>query len=204
MSEVGVVLRIILGLLVSLILAYLTTSNALPDGSVIKRAHYYWAFWLTGLAAFLGIIEFMRTMRVLDTERLGRFPKYALIALALTSAGCLFAGVGNLIYLHSQGHEQRLEESKRREQERQLKKKEEDEQFVAECVQQRTKDIDLLIRRRGTAFADHKKCIVEWVRPHIFSTETAEQHCAPKQAAYDRLSHALRERQTRECPLTKQ
>src|SRR5688572_13223052 len=86
MSEVGAVARIVVGAFVPLILAYLTVSNGLPDDSIVKRAHYEHAAILTGLFAAFGLVEFMRTMRVLDTEKLGRFPRYALVTITLISA----------------------------------------------------------------------------------------------------------------------
>jgi hypothetical protein len=59
MSDVGTGARIIAGLLVPLIIAYLTTSNALPDESAIKRIYYRDAFYLTAAFAVFAAVEVM-------------------------------------------------------------------------------------------------------------------------------------------------
>ena len=187
MSEVGTVARIVLSLFVPLVLAYITTSNTLPDDSAIKHSHYQWAFVLTGIGAFLAMIEFMRTMRVLDAEKFGRFPKYALVTLNLASAVCVFVGVANLIYLHSEGREQRLQETQRRDREMRERKAEE-ERLLAACIEQKDKDIDAATKRRNWLNGELKRCIQEFdAQPKgIFSKETAATHCASQKTALDR------------------
>ena len=100
MSDVGTGARIIAGLFVPLIIAYLTTSNALPDESAIKRIYYRDAFYLTAAFAVFAAVEVMRTARMLDTEKFGRFPKFAIIAFAFASAVSLCVGIANLVNLH--------------------------------------------------------------------------------------------------------
>jgi len=67
-----------------------------------------------------------------------------------------------------------------------------------ECVAQRKKDVATSTERRKAAFADHRKCIDEWVKPW-FSNQTAEQHCAPKRAVFLRFAQDVRDREAKDC-----
>jgi hypothetical protein len=200
LGEIGIVARIVVGLFVPIVIAYVTTSNSLPDESPIKRVHYDWAFRLTGICALLAFVEFMRTMRLLDTERLGRFPKYALIVVTLCSAAFLFFAIGNLAHLHSIGHEQRLNETQRREDEIR-RKQQELEQRTAECVEQRDREVESATKRRSWFNAEHKRCVQEFeAKPKgIFSKETTESHCASQKSALDRAERGLKSSNSRIC-----
>lgn len=200
LSEVGIVARIIVGLLVTIAITYVTTSNSLPDDSPIKRIHYDWAFRITVVCALLGFVEFMRTMRLLDTERLGRFPRHALIAATLCCAAFLFFCIGNLVHLHSLGHEHRLNEAQRR-QEEVRRKQQESEQRMADCVEQRDREVDAATKRRSWFNGEHKRCVQEFeAKPKgIFSKDTAESHCASQKSALDRAERGLKTANSRIC-----
>ena len=75
-------------------------------------------------------------------------------------------------------------------------------QREAECNAQKTKDVDALTERRKAAYGDYKRCLSEWVKPGLFSNQTAEQYCTPKKAVYFQHAQDVKDRQAADCTTT--
>jgi hypothetical protein len=201
-SEDGTMAKAIMGSLLTLTIAYVATSIPLADDSLVKPKLYQHAIYLGGLLAFVYFAEFIRTNGWMDTDKYCRSVKYGVKFYLSISAFCLVWGAINLAQLHRHGSEQRLQAQHQFElqritddQARQRLKAE----AVAQCEIQKATDIDSLEKRRNTAAADHKKCLAEWTKPNIFSNETAQLKCTPKQATLQQLTQYLRNRKSNAC-----
>ena len=92
-------------------------------------------------------------------------------------------------------HTQRVQERQRAEIERRRR----EEEHIGECNTQKARDVEALTKRRQAAYADHKKCLADWVKPGMFSKETSDEACAGKAKDYQQASIAVKAREAKSC-----
>jgi hypothetical protein len=198
LREVGWVARSLTGIFLALIGGYLTGAHSLPDGSLIKADFLSRAMYLASALATVLVIEVLRTLKAFDYPKLGKLPKWALISINLAAVAFVAWNVVDLPASTSSAHYERAQ-AKLRAEER-GRRKEDDR--LAECNAQKTKEIDGLVKRRQAAFAEHKRCLSDWVKPGLFSKETPEESCAPKWKEYQQASANVKVRETRTCAMS--
>ena len=138
-------------------------------------------------------IEVLRTLKWFDFKRLGNWPMYAMVTICVFSSGYWMYASRSFFTRMTASIQLRADDAARKEEADRRAKAE------AECK----KEVDALVKRRQTVYADHKKCIADWVQPSIWSTETAEQACQPKWQGFQALVQAVKIREASCKPSTK-
>ena len=207
MREVGAVAKGLVTTFAGLTYAYMSSAQPLADGTALKAQFLGQSRHLAIAFAVTFIVEAMRAMKAFDFERLGKIPQFTLtVFVAVAGAYAVYALV-NLPALSLVDHQHRIEEADRKQKER-LRLEEEKRKEAAErerlrkeaedeCIAQQKKDV--MSKRSGAAYRDHKTCMTDWVKPNLLSNETAEQACAAKKTTSQRLYQELKERQAKDC-----
>jgi hypothetical protein len=198
MTDVGTYTKGLITALATLIGYYLTTSNSLPHDSPERPSYYIWAYCLVAVWVVVATLEVARTFKLLDEPKWAKVPKLNLIFGVLSFA----IGLIGLVALHDHSYAGRKLDTVRQDE---LKKAAEqklslDKQVAeTECESRKSMDVDALTKRRKAAFAEKNRCLADWTKPSIFSTETAAAHCAAKIEAYGQLAGKVKERLTSVC-----
>lgn len=195
LREAGWLARSLTAFFLALIGAYLTGAYQLPDGIAMKGEFLNRAILVAGVLAATMVFEALRTFKAFDHPKLGSAPKWVIVTIYFLAL--LFA-VGAVIDLParvSAFHAERVLEKERAAAERRRK----EEEQLAECNAQKAREVESLIKRRQTAYADHKKCLADWQKPSLFSTETADEACAPKLKEHQQAAAAVKAREAKAC-----
>ena len=127
---------------------------------------------------------------------------YAMVTICVFSSGYWMYASRSFFTRMTASIQLRADDAARKEEaERRTKAEEADRRAKAEA--ECKKEVDALVKRRQTVYADHKKCIADWVQPSIWSTETAEQACQPKWQGFQALVQAVKIREASCKPSTK-
>jgi hypothetical protein len=199
MSKAGTFLRHLCTLYVALIMGYLTTANGIVDAGSKKYLHV----GATSLVVFFALLicfETMRTFKFLDTDKFGAWPERLVKVTAFVTAIGFLAFTAALVSVFFQAQDVQQFESEAAKARKKAEELDRSARAVAECEAQKAKDVETLTKRRNSAMADHKKCVADWVKPSIFSSDTAEQSCSPKLEVSRKSAYILAERRSKQCP----